>query len=214
MRRLLILTGREIRDQLGFFVAAAAILVIATFVMVSLVLTDHKEVVPLLSAAVVLPGAGLLAILLCGFGESQMQADRTKNLSAFLAALPVTRRQIFLARILTGLLWILTFLIPLTAVAAFLIEYRRPPLIPLYGGLLTDAFAGVFLTCLACYCVGLYAGCATNTSVLWLREMPLVICLPLLVIIKGFGVELVVILSLFIVACLTGAWCRFSRSSL
>jgi ABC-type transport system involved in multi-copper enzyme maturation permease subunit len=214
MRRFLILMWREIRDQVAFFLSAAIFSGLFILPLVGLVLGDHPEVTMLLSVTILLPAALLFTLFLCGFGASQMVSDRTKNLSAFLTVLPVTRGQVFLARLAVGVLWVLTFVLPLTITGAILINLRTPPGIPLYRGLLPDLFAGVFLTCFACYCCGLYAGWRTGTAIRSWAILPFAALLPLLIIIKGFGAELIVILLFFIAACIAATWHRYSRSSL
>jgi hypothetical protein len=214
MRRFLILTWREIRDQAAFFIGAAAFSGLLIIPFVAFLLGDHPEVAMLLSVTIILPAAALFTLFLCGFGASQMVSDRTKNLSAFLTVLPVTRGQVFLARLAAGVLWALTFLVPLTITGAILIKLKTPGGVPLYRGLLADLFAGVFLTYFACYCCGLYAGWRTGTPILWLAILPFAALLPLLIIIKGFGPPLVVILLVFIAACLVATWLKYSRSPL
>ncbi len=142
-----------------------------------------------------------------------MRLDRTRNLSAFLTTLPVGRGQVFLARVGTGVLGILLFLVPLTITAAILIDLRSPP-VPLFRGLLPALFAGVFLACLACYGLGLYAGSSARALASTLSAVLFAMLVPLLLAIKGFGVEPVVILLLFVAASLAGTWERFSSSSL
>ena len=214
MRRLLILVVREIRDQLAYFVGAAAFSVLLVPLLVSLVLGECREVAGLISVTILLPGGVLFTLFVCGFGAAQMVSDRGKNLSAFLTVLPVTRGQVFVARLTAGILWILTCLVPVTITGTILIKLKTPPGIPLYGGLLMDLLAGAFLMCFACYCCGLYGGWRTGTPVMWLAILPFAALLPLLIAVKGFGTELVILLLLFIAACLTGTWNRYSRSSL
>jgi hypothetical protein len=72
----------------------------------------------------------------------------------------------------------------------------------------------LFLACLAGYAIGLYAGWNRRGLAPTLGVVPLVLLIPLLVIIKGFGLELAGLLLLFVVACLAATWCRFSSSSL
>jgi hypothetical protein len=213
MRRFLILTGREIRDHAGYFIASAIMSALLVALLISLTLEYYREVVTLVSVGVLIPLAVMLGIALCAFGAAQMRLDRTRNLSAFLTALPVSRGQIFLARVLVGVLGLLLFLVPLTITAAVLIDLWSPA-VPLYRGLLPDLFAGVFLTCLACYSLGLYAGWSAKALVPTLGALLLVTLVPLLLAIKGFGAELVVILLLFVTASLAGTWDRFSSSSL
>jgi hypothetical protein len=86
--------------------------------------------------------------------------------------------------------------------------------VPLYPGLLGDVFWGILLMCLACHSVGLYAGWNRRSLAPTLGVLPVVVLIPILIVIKGFGIDLVAILLLFIVSCLAATWCRFSASSL
>lgn len=213
MRRFLILTGREIRDHAGYFVAAVLVSALAIGLLTSLALEYSQKAMVQISVAGLIPETIMLGLGFYAFGTGQMYADRTRNLSAFLTALPVGRGQIFLARVFAGVLGLLLFLVPVTIAAAVLLELRVPP-VPLYRGLLPDLFAGVFLTCLACYSIGLYAGWSSRAVLVTVGALLLVVLVPLLLVIKGFGAELVVILLLFVTASLTATWYRFSSSSL
>jgi ABC-type transport system involved in multi-copper enzyme maturation permease subunit len=214
MRRFLILMGREIRDQFAFFIGSAAFAALLTPLVISTVMGSYQEIAMMVTVTILLPAAVLLTFFLCGFGAAQMVSDRTKNLSAFLTVLPVTRGQIFLARLAVGVLWILVSLVPLTITGAIILKLRVPPGIPMYRGLLPDLFVGAFLTYLACYSCGLYSGWRAGAPVLWLAILPFAAMLPLLIVIKGFGLELVVVLLFFIAACLIATWQKYSRSSL
>lgn len=213
MRTLLILMKREIIDHIAYFVAAVAFSGLITFVMVSIVLgMAGRELVPVATSASVL--ATLVVVVgLCGLGVSQMHTDHTRKISALLTVLPTTRWQIFVARVATGLLAIMILLIPL-AIAGWIVIDLRTAEVPLYDGILGDVLRSIFLVCFACYGIGLYAGWNRRSLTPTLGLLPLVVLIPLLVVIKGFGPEVAAILLVFIAACLAAAWCRFSSSSL
>jgi ABC-type transport system involved in multi-copper enzyme maturation permease subunit len=215
MRRFLILTGREIRDHLPYFAAAAVTsgLLIALLAEVVLNTRGGESDTAAVAAAGLVPIVIALGVGLCALGSSQMHTDRTGRVSAFLATLPVTRSQIFLARLTAGVLAILILLVPLMAAGVVVMNLRIPP-VPLFPGLLRDLSVGVFLVCLVCYSIGLHSGWNARVLVPTLGVLPLVALAPLLIVIKGFGLELVVILAFFALAGLTAAWCRFSGSPL
>ncbi len=213
MRTFLTLMKREVIDHVAYFVGAVLLSGLVTFMMVTMILgmeaRELQNVVPGASIPVVL----LAVVGLCGLGVSQMYTDRTRKISALLIVLPTTRWHIFGARVATGLLAILTLLVPPAIAGAVLLDMRTGE-VPLYAGVLGDVLRSVFLICFACYGVGLYAGWDRRSLTPTLGVLPVVGLIPLLVIIKGFGPEVAGILLVFIAACLTATWCRFSSSSL
>ncbi len=213
MRTVLTLVKREIIDHLGYFVGAALLSALITFLMVSMVLgMEGRELARIVPGASI-PLVSLAVVGLCGLGVAQMYTDRTRRISALLIVLPTTRWQIFAARVATGLLAILILVIPLAIAGGILMDLRTGE-VPLYVGVLGDVLRSVFLVCLACYAVGLYAGWDRRSLTPTLGVLPVVALIPLLVVIKGFGLEVAGILVVFIAACLTATWCRFASSSL
>lgn len=213
MRAMLILVKREIIDHVAYFVGAAIASGLIIALMAGVILNYDSRESPLLIFTGLLPMTLFVVAGLCALGVSQMYVDRNRNISAFLMALPVTRRQLFAARLLAGLAAVLVLVLPL-AVAGVVLSNLRTGEVPLYRGLVGDLFWGISLACIACYSVGVYAGWNRRSLAPTLGVLPVVVLMPTLVVIKGFGVELVVILLLFIVSCLLAAWCRFSSSSL
>jgi hypothetical protein len=166
----------------------------------------------------VVPGVSIPLVLLavvglCGLGVAQMYTDRLRKISALLIVLPTTRWQIFVARVGTGLLVILILVIPLAIAAGILVDLRTDE-VPLHEGVLGDVLRSVFLVCFACYAVGLYAGWDRRSLTPTLGVLPVAMLIPLLVIIKGFGPAVAVLLVVFTAACLVATWCRFASSSL
>jgi len=213
MRTFLTLMKREIIDHAAYFVGAVLLSGLTTFMMATMILSmearELQNVVPGASIPVVL----LAVVGLCGLGVSQMYTDRTRKISALLIVLPTTRWQIFLARVAAGFLVVLILLVPLAIACAILIDMRTEQ-VPLYAGVLGDIWRSVFLICLACYAVGLYAGWDRRSLAPTLSVLPVAMLIPLLVIIKGFGLEVAGLLLIFTAACLAATWCRFSSSPL
>lgn len=213
MRTYWTLLKREIIDHVAYFAATLVLSGLLTAMLVSVALslegTDQ--------AIIGLPGGIMATVVvvsgLCGLGVAQMYGDRARSISAFLTALPVTRAQIFTARIAAGVLAILILLIPLT-VAATMVLGPNVDEVPVYRGIIPDMFRGAFLACLACYSVGLYSGWHRRSLAPTLAVLPVVLLVPLLLAIKGFGPDVAAILAIFILACLVGTWCRFASSSL
>lgn len=214
MRALLILIKREIVDHIVYFICAVVVsaLLVAATVVASADFDTVNEFGLILSSLV---GVSLIVVPgLCGLGVAQMYSDRGRNVSAFLLALPVTRFQLFAARVLTGILAVIVLVVPSAVAAMLAMTNFRVDELPVFHGLVGDLFLGIFMAYLACYSVGLYAGWKPRSLAPTLVVLPAVFLIPSLVVIKGFGLELVAVLSVLMIACLAAAWCRFSTTSL
>jgi hypothetical protein len=130
-----------------------------------------------------------------------------------LSTLSVSRSRILLARIITGTLAILTFLLPLTVSIVFLTRLFPPPA-PIYQGMVFEIFTAVFLMAFACYCIGLQSGWNSSKIMPTLGGLILTCILVPLILIKGFGLHIVVILVLFISASLIRIWHTFTSTPL
>lgn len=213
MRTILILIKREIIDHVGYFVSAAVVAGLMVALIAAMSLNRESSEMSIVAFGAFTPLALVLVTGMCALGVAQMHTDRTRNVSAFLMALPVTRSQLFAARVAAGLLAVLVLILPPAVAAVVLLDFRRGE-VPLYAGIVADVFWSIFLACFACYSVGLYAGWNRRSLTPTLAVLPILVLVPALVVIKGFGVDLVAVVSLFIVSCLAATWCRFSASSL
>ena len=213
MRTLVTLVKREMMDHLAYFVGAIVLSGLLTFGVVSVVLAMGAGPMDVVVVGGSIPVAIVVTVGVTALGVAQMYTDRTRKVSAFLVALPTTRRQVFVARVLAGLVAILIFIVPLGVAGAILVDMHTDE-VPLYAGVLGDIIRSLFLTCFACYCVGLYAGWHRRSLAPTLGVLPVALLIPLLVVIKGLGPDVALILLVFIVACLTATWTRFSSSSL
>jgi len=125
-------------------------------------------------------------------GGIQMYLDRNKKVSAFLSTLAVTRRQLLTAKMLVGLIWLLVALLPL--IAAELILFRvKPLLIPVDYNLLVRMYIVTGLCALSCYLLGSNLGLGRNRKVAVLGGLFFCLILISLIIIKGFGPEIMLI---------------------
>lgn len=206
------LIKREIEDHLVYFIGAGIVSAILAVLSILIVFEDNPVApgvffFPLITVAIV------VMVGLCGMGVSQMYTDRSRRISAFLSTLPVTRDQILIARIITGILVILTLLMPLTITAVVLYSLFTP-LIPTYPGLIFDLFIVIFLMSFACYCLGLQTGWTSSRITPTLGGVILAFVLVPLILVKGFGLHIAVILLLFIIASLVRTWYRFTSTSL
>lgn len=207
------LIKREVRDHLGFFISAMIFSGILVGLSISL-LFEYRHV----ERAVARMGALIIAvsIVILGFfamGAVQMYVDKTRRISAFISTLPVSRSRILLAKLIAGVLAILTLLIPLTIAAIILFRLLSPP-IPLYGGVIFEGFTGIFLTAFACYCIGLQIGGSSGKPGAALGGLALTFILISLICIKGFGAPIVLILVPFNITSLIRVWHTFTTTSL
>ena len=77
-----------------------------------------------------------------------------------------------------------------------------------------EIFSSAFLTTLACYLIGLQAGWNSGRLTPVIMGLILTCILSTLILIKGFTPEIMVILSLFIVAALIRTWHMFTTTPL
>ena len=209
---MLTLIRREILDHIVYFIAA----VVFSAILIALLTAATYYFDRNGSATLVALSIPMLVILVLGFsamGVTQMYLDRNRRISAFLSALPVTRSRILAARIIAGLLAILTVLVPLTIAAIVLGRLFAPP-IPIFTGYITDILTTIFLMVFACYCLGLLTGWTANKITPTFGALGLNLVLVSLVFVKGFGPDIKFLLLLVIVACLIRTWHKFMSTSL
>jgi hypothetical protein len=211
---MLALIKREIQDHLVYFAAAAALSVILTIVLVKAVINYDPKDPPLVTVSLGAVISIIVALGITGMGASQMYWDRTRRISAFISTQPVTRSRILLARIIAGALAILILLVPVVIAASVLLRIFTLPVPPIYDGLVPELFAAAFLLALASYCIGLQTGWNPSALAPSLGGLGLTCIFVLLVVVKGPGPEVVVILVLFIAASLYRTWHSFSSTSL
>jgi hypothetical protein len=215
MRVLLTLIKRQIIDGAAYFVAAT---VFATILSLVILIVAFKYNfydllhTPFHTTALFIPLPLLIALSFCARGIAQTYTDRTKGISKMLSVLPITHSQMSLSYIISGIILIMNILIPVAITLVVLCALKRP-LIPPFWELIRDICIGIFLMVLACYCLGLQMGCITETFTLALGALPLSAFLILLLLVKGFGIQLNIILLLFITASLL-SWIKASKSSL
>jgi hypothetical protein len=207
------LIKREIQDHVLYLIGSvvlAAILIVAltTFAFQQGTRIDWDDlIVPIIPLAII------IMLGFCAMGVSQMYTDRNRRISGFVSTLPVTRTQILLARIAAGILTILILLVPLVVTTKILISWFEPP-IPIYDSIIFDISLTTFLMIFACYCIGLLTGWNPSKVAPTFGALALTCTLMPLVMIKGFGWEITMILVLFIAASLIRTWQTFTSTSL
>lgn len=207
------LIKREIQDHLVYFIAALVCSGLLAIVLTQAVFSYDSRNPPVVAIGLGVALGAIVTFGTCGMGAGQMYLDKTRRISAFLTTLPVSRNKILLARVAAGILAILILLVPLAVAAIFLVRTFTPP-IPLYSGMVLEISTTTFLLTLACYCIGLQTGWNPSAIAPSLGALGLTCIFMLLVVVKGFGAEIVVILVLFITASLLRTWHNFSTTPL
>ncbi|MHC4204845.1 MAG: hypothetical protein ACYSTT_09345 [Planctomycetota bacterium] len=210
---MLTLIKREIRDHPLFFIGS----VILSTVLIGLSIATLEGHYWIELTAFDSPAGAIVSTILVfvffGMGAVQMDSDRTRKISAFISILSVSRNRILLAKIIAGLLAILIVLVPLAVTVTILLRIHIPP-IPIFHVMVLEIFSGTFLITLACYFIGLQAGWNSGRLTPVIMGLILTCILSTLIIIKGFTPEIMVILSLFIVASLIRTWHLFTTTPL
>jgi ABC-type transport system involved in multi-copper enzyme maturation permease subunit len=207
------LIKREIQDHIAYFIGAAVFSVVFIIISFSLISRYDSRNPPVFLIGLGVPAATIVIFGICAMGATQMYLDRTRKISALLSTLAVSRNRILLAKIITGILTILILLVPLTIAAGILVRIFTPP-VPMFTGMVFEISITVYLMAFACYCIGLQTGWNSNPLTPSLGALFLTCIFIPLILIKGFGVHIVVILVLFIVASLLRTWHTFMKTSL
>jgi len=207
------LIKREIQDHIVYFIGAAAFSAVFIIMSISVIHQYDPKEPPVFSIGLGVPAVTIVIFGICAMGATQMYLDRTRRISALLSTLAVSRDRILLARIIAGILAILILLVPLTIAAGILLRLFTPP-IPMYPGMVFEISVVVFLIAFACYCIGLQTGWNSNPVTPSLGALFLTCIFVPLIFVKGFGLHIVVILVLFIVASLIRIWHTFMKTSL
>ncbi|MFZ2146686.1 MAG: hypothetical protein WAV28_05640 [Sedimentisphaerales bacterium] len=210
---MLALIKREIQDHIVYFIGAAVFSTVFIIISFSLVHEYNPKEGPVFSIGLGVPAATIVIFGICAMGATQMYLDRTRKISALLSTLAVSRNQILLARVITGILVILILFVPLSITAGILVRLFSPP-IPMFTGMVFEISVTVYLMAFAIYCIGLQTGWNSNPVTPSLGALFLTCIFIPLILIKGFGVHIVVILVLFIVASLIRTWHTFMKTSL
>ena len=215
---MLALIKREIEDHLVWFILGAVMTAFFAFMTVCNVAFQRHKIpptgIPLLMVTVFMTWyMPLLFLLSAVLGATQMYSDLSQKKSSFLATLATTRRRIFFAKIIAGLLWVLMCLLPIVAVDVVLLSFRQR-LAPIDMNFPAKILITTFLATLCCYMLGLQMGRQTNKRSAILGSIILVSLFLSVIIIKGLGVQTVIILALFAITMFVRTWQRFMSTSL
>jgi hypothetical protein len=148
-----------------------------------------------------------------GLGSSQMYNDKTKKISALLATLAVTRNQIFIARVLSGILAILIFILPgILTISIGLRMFGSQMLF--YSPAVFGLWIMIFLFCFSGYCLGLQVSWTLNKIIPSLGGFILILGLIGFIAVKGMERDLYLIFVLLIISSLLRAWHKYSTAAL
>jgi hypothetical protein len=210
---MLTLLKREIKDNAVYFLAAALFATILVISILSIAYNIRDEEVTQVGFALFVPTSIIVALGFVAMGVSQMKIDKTAKISFFLTSLPVSRNRILIVRIITGVLAILVLMVPILVTGIFLLKLFSTKY-PIYQGFACEIFTASFLLAFACYCLGLQMGWSPSRFAPAFGGVIFTILLGSLVVVKGFGPELWIILLIFIAASLLRTWQKFTLNIL
>ena len=155
----------------------------------------------------------ILPLISAGFGSYQMCSDRIRKISTFLSTLATTRNRILAARIITGVSFILTILLPLAATYV-LLYIIYPRIVPGASTFFVPRFVIILLASVAAYSIGMLLGQGSKMFIAFSGSILLLAVLAAIIIIKGFGLQSCVILVLIAVAAFIRTWQKFVTTAI
>jgi len=201
-------------DNIVFLIASGLASAMLVAIMFTMNLGDEVEEGRLIAITGLFPVAGAVFIGLSWMGATQMQTDKTKKIYSMLFTKPVSRSQVLFAKIVTGLLVILVFLLPIFAASGLLLNALEPDVVEIIiPGIFIPTATGVLMLFFGCYCLGLICGLSSNKIIPAFGGVVLSVLLVPIVVIKGFGFEALGIIVLFVCLCLLFVWKRFLSMS-
>ncbi|MHC5059847.1 MAG: hypothetical protein ACYTFK_02015 [Planctomycetota bacterium] len=208
---MLTLIKRELIDNIAILLLAAIVPASIIVIVVKGVLTGlgwPPIGIPVGMAKVLWPYLLCGAFVAAGAGAAQIHTDNQQKISTLLSTLATTRTRILLARVIVGLLLIAIMFVPLVLADMILLRLF-PRLAPLDADFLVRSFATILTIFLCSYAIGLQCGWRSNKLMAILFSVVLSAVLILIVAIKGFGTESIIILALFTIASLIWTWQKF-----
>lgn len=205
------LIKREVIDNIAILLLAAIVPAIVIIFVVKGVLTGLAWPpigIPVIMLRVLWPYLLCGAFVAAGCGVAQMHGDNQQKISTLLSTLATTRSRILAARVIVGLFLILIMFVPVVLTDLILLKVFTP-LAPLDMDFLVRSFATILATFACCYAIGLQSGRRTSKPMALIFNVALSAALILVVTIKGFGAESIIILALFTIASLIWTWRRF-----
>ena len=128
----------------------------------------------------------VLSLLAIALGINQLHKDRTKKISAFFVTLATTRQQIFLAKILAGVVVIFIGIL-IASTPVMVVLKIRPPLLPVDYPLLLMRVIFAFCFVLTAYMLGLAVGLSNGNWGLVVLPLVLLVLLVAMLFIFNSG---------------------------
>lgn len=210
---MFVLIKREIKDHIIFFIASPILSAIFIVFMISMAYLFESDIFAAYTSGLSLQVIVLLAIVFFSLGFMQMRIDRIRGVSTFLSTQPSTRSRILFTKIITGILAILTFFVPVIIIGVSLLRLFIQP-IPTHPGIFVEMLTVAILMAFACYCIGLQTGWTISRITSIIGGIFITCILFSLVLIRGFDLHGIVILVLFIIASLLRTWQKFMSTPL
>jgi len=212
------LIKREIEDHIMYYLVTwvGAVFVIALYLFQGYGYDNFADLevgLPRIMYVVMWIPICFLSLCVSSFGCNQMQTDKTRKISSFLFMLATGRKQILFARLISGILF---FVVPIATLALtnIIVLQLQPRLVPVNYHLLNNMFVTAVLINLACYAVGLQLGWSNKKNLPKLASITLSIILIGLIVIKGFGPQIWLLLAVVTAASLTLTWKKFISTPL
>jgi len=206
---MLKLIAREICDHSVYFGVCCVLSAVIVATLICMIVYGIVGAGVLIACMV----AGLLFLGFGALGVGQMYADRANRVSTFLSTQAVTRNRILVARILVGVLTVVVTLVPALVSGIILLTLKKPPL-EFYSQMVWDICAVLLLMGLACHSMGLLVGWTGSKARLFVGLLCLMLLLPALVVVKGFGPATAALLALLILVVWGRVWHVFTSASL
>ncbi len=211
------LIKREIRDNLLYFMAVIIVEIMLLIMLFTSFLygganrgqDSFLRIIFIINPLFLVFSTFIFAAL----AASQMYFDKQRRVSAMLATLAVSRKQIYLSRIIAGLISVLILFVPLVVTSVILLPLKAPAysdFIASYNQIVWT----VFLFCLGGYGLGLITGWTDNKLRPTLAAFLILSIMLTLVLVKGFGWPVSGILIVFIGCAVWYAWSQYKTASL
>ncbi len=154
-----------------------------------------------------------LYFLLAAFGVNQMQSDKNSKISTFLCTLATTRKQIFVARVLSGLS-VIAAVVAVTAITQKLLFNWIDFPVPIDLTLLYKHYVVSTALLLACYTAGLLAGGRSNVVKSLVFAIIIAVLLTSVVFLKGINYQSAAVLAVFSLAGIIKAFYKYLHCSM
>lgn len=205
MRTLLTLIKRQIADNAACFAVAAGLSVALNVAVVSVVLAESLDNLSSYAVTLIIGTPIIICIGSFFLGVVQIHSDRISGVTETLLILPVGRRRILFVQFVIGVLVIITALAPLAVTGTILWKLLGPPEW-LFHDWIADSVIGFFLTALTCHVLGLTTALRREIFLSMLLALASTLIIVLLIIARGFGWPLNVVLLPLIIASVIRLW--------